>query len=84
MRDEADSISTELKSKNGDTHYWHKSAACLVADRPALAEVMELDCLLHGEIHPMNYAIGCGAAQSGRHNEARKIFQAAIDSTGSV
>lgn len=43
-----------------------------------------MDRLRHGEIDPMNYAIGYGAAKSGRHEEARQIFQEAIDRTGSV
>jgi TPR repeat protein len=43
-----------------------------------------MDRLRHGEIDPMNYAIGYGAAKSGRHEEAREIFQEAIDRTGSV
>lgn len=43
-----------------------------------------MDRLSRGEIDPMNYVIGYGAAKAGRHKEARQIFKEAIDRTGSA
>lgn len=40
LRDEADPISTEVKSKNGEIHYWCQSEACLIINGPALAEAL--------------------------------------------
>ncbi|MGB3244539.1 MAG: tetratricopeptide repeat protein [Sulfitobacter sp.] len=43
-----------------------------------------MDRMRHGQAHPMDYAIGYGAAKAGRHEDAREIFQSAIEHTNSA
>ncbi|NDW52779.1 tetratricopeptide repeat protein [Aliiroseovarius sp. PrR006] len=38
-----------------------------------------LERLEHGESHPMEYAMGYFAAKAGLHDEARKLFEGAVD-----
>lgn len=38
-----------------------------------------LDRLKHGESHPMEYALGYGAAKAGLHDEAKRLFEGAVN-----
>ena len=43
-----------------------------------------LDRLKHGEAHPMEYALGYGAAKAGLHEEAKRIFEGAVEHMNSA
>ncbi|WP_095590140.1 tetratricopeptide repeat protein [Actibacterium ureilyticum] len=38
-----------------------------------------LDRLKHDEAHPMEYALGYGAAKAGLHDEAKRLFEGAVN-----
>lgn len=43
-----------------------------------------LDRLQHGEAHPMEYILGYGAAKAGLHEEAKRIFEGAVEHMNSA
>lgn len=43
-----------------------------------------LDRLEHGEAHPMEFALGYFAAKSGKHDDAKKLFEGAVDQYASA